>query len=1018
MTVGRPTDATLSVAKAARVLGVHPNTIRAWSDQNRLRYYRINARGDRRYRLSDLQRFLAAAESGTPPERRGRGSGQIGLVGPIRSLGPENVELRTRPTDHRPLVPRTVIRQLRRSDGRPFPGSAGAGGHLAGDPTVHAAGFPAGNGHARAEVAILARLADLVSGDPDVDSVMVAAVDLLHDRAGHDLVAILERRDGRLHRRFARGVGADQLLPIPESSGLPARALASDGVAFETSAPAPDWLGPGRFLNGRIAAAIPGPTDRPWGVLLVADEGTGGIQDRTPFVGGAARALGVAVRTGALRRDWSLELQRSSALSRIATDVASRLDLDEILAAAVDNATDLFGAQRAAIFLRRPDGGITAEVSRGLSAEYLAGVREVPVPSLPADAVAARRPMYSTHYRDDPRAAAFRDSVVAEGFDTICTAPLLRGTSALGLLNVYHDRPRLWTPDELETLGALASLAAAAIWNAQSFAQMATWAAHLQSIQQLGVRLSHFTDEHEIGQAIANELETLIDFHNVRVYRLQDDGWLVPTAMRGLVGEFKDETPDMLRIRVGQGITGWVAREKVAQILPDASSDPRAETIQGTDDIPESMLVAPMLYEEKVLGVLVLSKLGLRQFTEDDLRLLVIYASLAAQAIVNVEATERVRAQSARLQRRVDSQRAIFAITEAIVGIFDIQQLLGEVADRLEELVPYDNFGVSLDDGTGEALLPLMARGVHADAFMRPWEPGEEGIELWVIRHGEPQLIPDELSDPRIYRDPLVGPVEGSLAVVPLRGPDGVLGVLTLERLGRDDPLDEEDFELVQLFAAQVAVALRNAELYRAKEIEAQTDQVTGLLNAGTLRRWLDQSAGPSERFGLIMLDLDRFKDVNETMGHEAGTELLVQLGAAVAVAANRESDRVFRYGGDEIVVILPSTEPAGTVAVAQRIRESIRDVARSWAGSDRVTVSASLGVANFPKDGSTKGAVLLAADRACFVAKRGGRGSIATAAEGLAVASEITSLSEPTPVDPADSAPDRPLFDGVPGAG
>jgi excisionase family DNA binding protein len=62
----RPTDATLSVTKAARLLGVHPNTVRAWSDAGRLRYYRINPRGDRRYRLGDLQRFLAAAETGAP----------------------------------------------------------------------------------------------------------------------------------------------------------------------------------------------------------------------------------------------------------------------------------------------------------------------------------------------------------------------------------------------------------------------------------------------------------------------------------------------------------------------------------------------------------------------------------------------------------------------------------------------------------------------------------------------------------------------------------------------------------------------------------------------------------------------------------------------------------------------------------------------------------------------------------------------------------------------------------------
>src|SRR5260221_7780511 len=87
----RPTDATLSVTKAARLLGVHPNTIRAWSDAGRLRYYRINPRGDRRYRLTDLQRFLAAAESGLPEgaadpgtSRRGPGPPRLELLPPVR----------------------------------------------------------------------------------------------------------------------------------------------------------------------------------------------------------------------------------------------------------------------------------------------------------------------------------------------------------------------------------------------------------------------------------------------------------------------------------------------------------------------------------------------------------------------------------------------------------------------------------------------------------------------------------------------------------------------------------------------------------------------------------------------------------------------------------------------------------------------------------------------------------------------------------------------------------------------
>jgi diguanylate cyclase (GGDEF)-like protein len=244
------------------------------------------------------------------------------------------------------------------------------------------------------------------------------------------------------------------------------------------------------------------------------------------------------------------------------------------------------------------------------------------------------------------------------------------------------------------------------------------------------------------------------------------------------------------------------------------------------------------------------------------------------------------------------------------------------------------------------------------------------------------------------------GPLEGSLICVPLRGTDGALGVVSLERLGSEERFDDDDFELVQLFAGQASIALRNAAAYRVKEIEAQTDQVTGLLNAGTFRSWLQQPTRPDEPFGLLMLDLDHFKDVNERMGHEAGTELLRQIARAIA-EAGRDSDRFFRYGGDEFAVIVPTPDPAAAMVVASRIRQVLRDLPRELSGLEgSPPVTASIGVATYPADGATHAEILLAADRACFVAKRRGRDLIATAAEGLALAADFT-LSEPTPMDP-----------------
>jgi diguanylate cyclase (GGDEF)-like protein len=480
--------------------------------------------------------------------------------------------------------------------------------------------------------------------------------------------------------------------------------------------------------------------------------------------------------------------------------------------------------------------------------------------------------------------------------------------------------------------------------------------------------------------------------------------------MQGQVGEYVDETAEQLQVKFGEGITGWVAEHRIAQNLPDAGKDPRANTIPGTDeDLDESMLLAPMTFEDQVLGVLVLSKLGLHQFSDDDLRLLVIYASFAAQAFANADATELLQAQSAALERQLVNQRGLLQITESILTTLDPSAILDQVAERLSDLVGYDNLSIEVLDRASGLLKPLTAKGIHKNAYLEPWLPGEEGLATWVVTHNEPALVIDERSDPRVlvFRDE--GATDGSLICVPLRGREGATGVLTLERLGLEHRYTEDEFELVKVFAAQVSIALQNAEVHRAVEIRAQTDDLTGLLNHGTFERWLEQSVEAGDAFSLIMLDLDEFKSVNDALGHQAGDRLLAEIARAI-VAAGRETDRVFRYGGDEFALILPGTDAGSALGVAERVRAAIDSIGRAgstWA-EQRIRTSVSIGVATFPRDGSTPGSVLLAADRACFVAKRTGNGLIATADEGLAIAREF-SLQEPTPVDPRTPDPEIP---------
>ena len=986
MTAGlppRPTDATLSVTKAARILGVHPNTIRAWSDQGRLRYYRINPRGDRRYRVGDLQGFLAAAEAtGTNTYAAAR-SGGAGA----------------RPTGRPTLA---LVRGTDTGSAQPLPARRRGDRDRAGNVTRFVSSdVAAERTRHRLDLRVLAELAGLTSGGRDIERMLGSAVALLRESFPYDIVAAYECRDERLVPHAMRGSGPVRATDLPVGYGSVGRAVREERPVLAREG-SDGWqpIHPGSAVE--IALPITFATHL-WGALVVGSADPAALTELDlPFLDTVARQFAAAVYSAGLFEEAAQQVHRLDALRRVASDIGSKLDLDQTLTGLVDHATVLFQADRAAVFLRGTDGQVVPAVSRGLSPTYLAAVREFPVPSLPGLAVAARRPMFATGYADDPRGSAVRAAVIQEGFDTLCTAPLLDGQVVLGLLNVYHDRPHPWTDGELDTLAAFAAQAQVAIKTAQDYSQMATWAAQLQSIQQLGARLNGLTSVREIGSAIATELHQLIDYHNVRVYRLEGTDDLIPVAFQGKVGEYVDETPDQLATKVGQGITGWVAEHRIAQNLPDAAKDPRASTIAGTEeDLDESMLLAPMLFEDAILGVVVLSKLGLNQFSEDDLRLLVIYASFAAQAMANADTNERLRDQSEALERQLRSQRDLLQITESILGTLDVSSVLDQITDRLNALVRSDNIAIELVDKKSGLLVPLSAKGINAAQYLEPWDPGEEGIAPWVVANNEPQLIVDEATDARVNHFRGDGQVEGSIICVPLRDRDGAVGVLTLERLGAKDRFATADFELVQLFAAHVSIALENAEAFKKQIERAERDTLTGLFNHGSFKDSLSRAAADGSRFSLVMIDIDDFKQVNDAMGHQAGDRLLQEIAAAI-MSAGRESDRVFRYGGDEIALLLPKTDHAGAILVAERVRAAVEAVGAPgthWA-SGKLNVTVSIGVATFPDDGADPETILLAADRACFVAKRTGHGYIATAAQGLALAAEFK-LQEPTPVDP-----------------
>jgi diguanylate cyclase (GGDEF)-like protein len=251
----------------------------------------------------------------------------------------------------------------------------------------------------------------------------------------------------------------------------------------------------------------------------------------------------------------------------------------------------------------------------------------------------------------------------------------------------------------------------------------------------------------------------------------------------------------------------------------------------------------------------------------------------------------------------------------------------------------------------------------------------------------------------RVDRDgPTLDPSEPACRTymaVPFDVPDSIHGVLALyDRVG-DDEFDDADLVTLRTFASRAAIAVENVRVHEEAQRLSHTDPLTGLYNYRTLKDSLRREVERASRFGhqlcVLALDLDRFKEVNDSHGHAAGDLVLVEFARRLR-SVIREVDLAFRRGGEEFVVLLPETDALGGTVVAGRLNEAVRGTpvylparlppgvrevpnGRSAAGRG-IQVTVSIGIAVFPEHGATGPIVLEVADDAMYAAKAAGRDS------------------------------------------
>jgi diguanylate cyclase (GGDEF)-like protein len=209
-------------------------------------------------------------------------------------------------------------------------------------------------------------------------------------------------------------------------------------------------------------------------------------------------------------------------------------------------------------------------------------------------------------------------------------------------------------------------------------------------------------------------------------------------------------------------------------------------------------------------------------------------------------------------------------------------------------------------------------------------------------------------------------------------GPE-YLGAISIARRGARFTREEE--ELLEYLAGQAVVSIENASLHETVERQAVTDELTGLANVRAFTSILDRELERGRRFhtplGLVMLDLDDFKRVNDTFGHQQGDLVLAQV-AGVLRDLSRDLDAPARYGGEEMAVVLPQTDGEGAARLAERMREAVEALqVPRVRGGGTLSVTASFGVASVPDTAADRDTLIAAADAALYLAKRSGKNRV-----------------------------------------
>ncbi len=642
----------------------------------------------------------------------------------------------------------------------------------------------------------------------------------LVERVCEHMTALVQAAECRMAFLDSR---SQEIIPAGDPSQATAadasRVLSADAIsllmeALSTEAP--------MVRGGRDSANVLGGTSMVALPLIAGSENLGGLllafegrrmltQHELALCEQAAGQVALALAKmqaleGERRRSRELEAVREASLS-----VTSNLELETVFDSILASALKLVAADDAHIFLY--EGG---KLSFG-AAQWAAGVQGEPYREPREDGLTylvarSGEAMVIPNVNEHPLFTEWKWGGAIVGL------PLKIGERVVGVMNVAMLRPHVFDDAELRAMRLLADQAAIMIQNARLFENVVREQRHIQLVYDVAQELVDVLTPDEILERAVTLTVKHLGAHAGEVVLVGPDGrQLIPFASIRKDGITLSELQTRFDLSMGHGLIGWVAENRLPALVKDVREDERWVVIPGVDEEMRSALCAPVISEDRILGVFALFHRQAGAFEEDHQELLASIAHQVSLALANAHRYEA-------LERRLAEMAAVRQVVQVVNRRLEMQPLLEEIVHQVGEVLGYPIVEVYLVEEND-----LVLRAGHGGPLDLGVRYGmEEGILGRVMRSGEPALVPDASADP----DYIPGtPETRTEIVVPMRKGEVVVGVLNVESPNPGD-LSEDDLRLLMLLADQISVAIENAALY--ERLRTHADELEGVVQERT----------------------------------------------------------------------------------------------------------------------------------------------------------------------------------------